>query len=142
MIEKPGVKEAPNDNVQSMHSASRIADVAGRPINAPAKPISIIGSGVFIRGEVASEEEILIEGTIEGTITHRSQHVVVGRSGHVKALIHANSVRVEGRVDGDIHGDELVELTDSAAVNGNIFCARIVVADGARLNGAVQTAMR
>lgn len=139
MLDKPGVKESQNDNVQSMHSGKTIAEVAGKPVNPPERPVSIIGSSVLIRGEVSSDEEILIEGTVEGTIAHQSQPVVVGKTGRVNALIHAGSVKVEGRVDGDIHGDDLVELTDSASVNGNIFCTRIKVADGARLNGTVQT---
>lgn len=140
MFEKPGVKEAPNVKVQSMHGGTRITDVAESRISPPVKtkPVSVIGSSVVIRGQLSSDEEILIEGTIEGTIAHQSQHVVVGRSGRVNALIHANSVRVEGRVDGDIHGDDLVELADGSSVNGNIFCARIKVEDGAKLNGTVQ----
>lgn len=140
MLEKPGVTEAPNVKVQSMHGSTRIAEVAENRINPPAqqKPVSVIGSSVVIRGQLSSDEEIHIEGTIEGTIAHQSQHVVIGRSGRVNALIHANSVRVEGRVDGDIHGDDLVELADGASVTGNIFCARIKVEDGAKLNGTVQ----
>jgi len=99
--------------------------------------VSVFGSTLVFRGELSADEEILIEGTVEGTIAHHKKNVVVGKQGRVKALIHANSVTIEGRVDGDIHGDVFVRLAESAEVSGNIFCSRITMEDGARFNGTM-----
>jgi len=80
----------------------------------------------------------LIEGTVTGTIAHHSKNVIVGKQGRVNALVHAHSVTIHGRVEGDIHGDALVVLTDGCEVNGNIFCPSIVMEEGARFNGTIQ----
>ena len=100
--------------------------------------VSVFGSSLVFRGELSADEEILIEGTVEGTIAHHKKNVTVGKQGRVSALIHANSVTIRGRVSGDIHGDVFVILEDGCEVNGNIFCPRIRVDDGAVFNGSIQ----
>ncbi|VUX55529.1 protein of unknown function [uncultured Woeseiaceae bacterium] len=104
---------------------------------AQAKNASEFGSTLVFRGELSADEEILIQGTVEGTIVHHKKTLVVGKDGRVKGLIHANYVTIEGEVDGDIHGDVMVRLTGSAEVSGDIYCARISMADGARFNGTM-----
>ncbi len=101
------------------------------------KNVSEFGSTLVFRGELSADEEILIQGTVEGTIVHHKKTLIVGKDGRVKGLIHANFVTIEGQVDGDIHGDVLVRLTGSADVSGDIFCARVSMDDGARFNGTM-----
>jgi cytoskeletal protein CcmA (bactofilin family) len=102
------------------------------------KSVSVFGSTLTFRGELSADEEIIIQGTVEGTIAHHKKNVTIGKQGRVFALIHANSVTIEGRVDGDIHGDEFVVMTEGAEVNGNIYCPRIRMEDGAKFNGTIQ----
>ena len=104
----------------------------------PRKTVSVFGSSLVFKGDLSADEEILIEGTVEGTIAHHKKNVTVGKQGRVIALIHANSVTIQGRVSGDIHGDVFVILEDGCEVNGNIFCPRIRVEDGAVFNGSIQ----
>jgi len=104
---------------------------------ARSKNVSEFGSTLVFRGELSADEEILIQGTVEGTIVHHKKTLIVGKQGRVNGLIHANIVTIEGRVDGDIHGDVLVRLTDSADVSGDIFCSRVSMDDGARFNGTM-----
>jgi cytoskeletal protein CcmA (bactofilin family) len=101
------------------------------------KNISVFGSTLVFRGELSADEEILIEGTVEGTIAHHKKHLIVGKEGRVTALIHASSITIEGRVDGDIHGDVRVRLTKGSEVNGNIFSPCIRMDEGARFNGTM-----
>jgi len=101
------------------------------------KSISVFGSTLVFRGELSADEEILIQGTIEGTIAHHKKNLIVGKEGRVTALIHASSITIEGRVDGDIHGDVYVRLTEGAQVNGNIFSPCIRMDEGARFNGTM-----
>ncbi len=101
------------------------------------KNVSEFGSTLVFRGELSADEEILIQGTVEGTIVHHKKTLIVGKDGRVKGLIHANFVTIEGQVDGDIHGDVLVRLTGSADVSGDIFCSRVSMDDGARFNGTM-----
>ncbi len=102
------------------------------------KNVSVLGSSLVFKGELSADEEILIQGTVEGTIAHHTKNITIGKHGRVFALIHANSVTIQGRVDGDIHGDEFVVMTAGSEVNGNIFCPRIRMEDGARFNGTIQ----
>lgn len=126
-------KSIDKDELQLTISASRNDIPRVRP-----KTASVFGSTLVFKGELSADEELLIQGTVEGTIAHHKKNVTVGEHGRVKALIHASSVTVQGRVDGDIHGDDYVILAAGAEVNGNIFCPRIRMDDGARFNGTIQ----
>jgi cytoskeletal protein CcmA (bactofilin family) len=101
------------------------------------KNVSVIGPTLVFKGELSADEDLVIEGTIEGTIAHHKKNLTIGAKGRVKADIHASSVLVEGQLDGDIHSDGLVSLAKGATVNGNINCARLVLQDGSRFNGKV-----
>ena len=99
--------------------------------------VSVIGPTLVFRGELSADEDLVIEGTIEGTIAHHKKNLTIGKKGRVTADIHASSVIVEGELYGDIHSDGLVSLASGAMVNGNIYCARLVLQEGARFNGNV-----
>jgi len=102
------------------------------------KNVSVIGSTLVIKGELSADEDLFIEGHIEGTIAHHKKHVTVGKQGRVVADIHASSVIVEGQLVGDIHSEGLVSLAKGADVRGNIYyCGRIVMEDGARFKGKI-----
>ena len=98
---------------------------------------TVIGSDVVFNGELVAGSNIYIHGTLEGTIARDTENVVVGEQGRVKALVHARSVRILGQVDGDIYGDEIVELMAGSRVNGNIFCPCVRLEKGAIFNGTV-----
>ena len=101
------------------------------------KNVSVIGPTLVIKGELSADEDLVIDGTIEGTIAHHKKNLTVGKQGRVTADIHASSVLVEGELNGDIHSDGLVSLAKGATVNGNIYCARLVMEDGARFSGNI-----
>ena len=102
------------------------------------KNVSVIGPTLVFKGELSADEDLVIEGTIEGTIAHHKKNLTIGAKGRVSADIHASSVLVEGRLDGDIHSDGLVSLAKGSTINGNIYCARLVLQDGAHFNGKVE----
>ncbi len=99
--------------------------------------VSVIGPTLIFKGDLIADEDLVIEGQVEGTIAHHNKNLTVGKQGRVKADLHANSIIVEGELVGDIHGDEVVTLASGADVIGNIFCRRIVIEDGARFNGKI-----
>ncbi len=154
MFEKSNRQENASTAVQPMSSnrtmAIKPADVGQPPLaSAPEtnaapelskKSATVIASDVIFKGELIAGNDVVIHGAIEGMIARHTNNVIVGKEGRVKALIHASCVKVQGQVDGDIYGDDLVELMDGARVNGNIFCPCIRVEKGARLNGTVSMA--
>ena len=104
--------------------------------------VSVIGPTLVFKGELEADEDLVIEGQVEGTIAHHKKRLTVGKLGRVKADIDASSVIVEGQLVGDIHGEEIVTLANGSDVTGNIFCRRIVIEDGARFNGKIDTGER
>lgn len=105
------------------------------------KNVSVIGPTLVFKGELSADEDLVIEGSIEGTIAHHKKNLTIGKQGRVTADIHATSVLVEGVLNGDITSDGLVSLAKGSTVTGNIYCTRLVMEDGARLNGKIEMAM-
>ena len=105
------------------------------------KNVSVIGPTLVFKGELSADEDLVIEGTIEGTIAHHKKNLTIGKKGRVTADIHASSVLVEGQLNGDIHSDGLVSLANGATVNGDVYCTRLVMEDGARFSGKVDMAV-
>jgi cytoskeletal protein CcmA (bactofilin family) len=100
--------------------------------------VSVIGPTLVFKGELSADEDLVIEGTIDGTIAHHKKNLTIGKKGRVTADIHASSVLVEGELNGDIHSDGLVSFANGATVNGNIYCTRLVMEDGGRFNGKIE----
>jgi cytoskeletal protein CcmA (bactofilin family) len=90
---------------------------------------------VHFKGEISAEESLVIEGSFEGKINQKDRNLTVGKKGQVNAEIHAKTIEVRGRVDGDLYATEVIRLFATSTVNGNIFCKRIVMDDGAVFNG-------
>ena len=87
-------------------------------------------------GEVFGDEEILINGRFEGKI-RVDRSVTVGPSGDVVGDILAKSVVVAGKVDGQILAEVRAELLASAVVKGSVHAPKVVIAEGAQLQGSV-----
>jgi cytoskeletal protein CcmA (bactofilin family) len=97
----------------------------------------VIGESIRVEGEIRGEEDLLIEGEVEGRISLEKQAVTVGRSGRVKADIHGQNLVVEGRVQGNLFAGEQVVVRTSGEVRGNITAPRVTLEDGAKFKGAI-----
>lgn len=102
-----------------------------------ARSDAMIGSSIVIKGTVTGDEDLLIEGKVEGTIDLNSNVVSVGQSGRVSADINAKIVNIEGEVTGDITGNEKVVISKSGNVRGNIVAPRVTLEDGAIFKGSI-----
>ena len=106
----------------------------------PAKGVSVLGPTLTFRGgELSSDEDLIIEGTVEGKIAHQSHHLTIGKSGRVKADVRARLITVYGTVEGDLHGDEGVQITATARVIGNVVAPRVSLESGATFQGSITT---
>jgi cytoskeletal protein CcmA (bactofilin family) len=97
---------------------------------------SVLGPTIRFKGELSCEEDLVIHGKIEGTIT-RTQRLTIGREGTIHANIDAAQVIVEGSIEGDVHADKSVSVTETANVTGNITAPAVSILQGARFNGSV-----
>jgi len=147
-VENPPFVEAPNyrrptivwkkkeDELPTTEPAPRPEAPVSRP--APRRSDrAVVGPTLKIRGEISGEEELLIQGQIDGKIVVKGQGVTVGKSGKVKADIHARTIRVEGQVRGDLFGEQEVVIETSGDVQGNLIAPSVRLENGSRFKGSI-----
>lgn len=97
-----------------------------------------IGKSISIKGDLTGEEDVLVEGRVEGKINLPNNELTIGANGKVDADVHAKTVLVIGRVAGNVSASERVEIQASGIVEGDVRGPRLVVQEGAQLNGSIQ----
>jgi len=95
-------------------------------------------SGLNIKGELSASEDIVFEGTFEGSIDLPQHRFVAGKNARVNASVKAKTVSVDGHVDGHITAD-VVDIHPTAVVSGSIVSGKLSVNDGANVNVSVNT---
>lgn len=103
----------------------------------PKMDVAHIGKSVVIKGELSGSEDLYLDGEVEGSIELRSHSLTIGPNGRVRANINAKDVVIHGKVDGNVRGNERVELKKSAVLNGDVITQRIVIEDGAFFKGSI-----
>jgi cytoskeletal protein CcmA (bactofilin family) len=98
---------------------------------------AMIGPSIEVKGTVTGDEDLVIQGKVEGSVELSAHQVTVGESGKVNADITARTVRVDGEVAGDIRGNEKVVISKSGNVRGNIVAPRVTLEDGAIFKGSI-----
>jgi len=97
---------------------------------------SILGPTLKFKGELTANEDLLIQGQIEGSINHTS-NLTIGKEGKIKANVKAEHISIEGRVNGDLTGSTAVVVKEGADVKGNIFSPTVTLREGATFNGSI-----
>jgi cytoskeletal protein CcmA (bactofilin family) len=100
--------------------------------------VANIGKSISIKGDLTGNEDMVIEGKVEGKVDLPNNQLTIGANGTVRAEINAKGIVVVGRVTGNINGTERVEIQGTGIVEGDVSAPRLVVAEGAVLNGAIQ----
>ncbi len=100
--------------------------------------VANIGKSISIKGDLTGNEDIVIEGTVDGKVDLPSGQLTIGSNGTVKGEIQAKSVVVVGRVQGNVTGTERIEIQGTGTVEGDVTAPRLVVAEGAAINGTIQ----
>jgi len=108
----------------------------------PAAPVNsgraaVIGPGIVITGDISGDENLVIEGRVDGNIRLESHQVDIGQSGRVNADITAKIIKIAGEVRGDLNGTEKVIILRSGNVYGNIVAPRMTLEDGAIFKGSI-----
>lgn len=97
---------------------------------------TIVGPAIAIRGRIEGEEDLRVEGRIEGSIA-LTETLYVEPSGVVIAEVEARDVVVSGVIIGDVTAANSVTLNKGAKLVGNIRTPRLIIADGASFRGDV-----
>ena len=101
-----------------------------------------IGPSIRITGDVRSTEPVQIDGHVRGTVNMRDTTVTIGPTAVVEADVRGARVAVLGTVQGNISATERIDLAPTANVKGSLSANIVVLADGARFNGAIDMGQR
>lgn len=124
------------DDVSAETSGSETERRSAEPSEAGADQ-AIIGNSIRIQGEVTGDEDLTIQGYVDGSVNLDQHAVTVGPDGEVHADIVARVITVDGKVDGDLTAEEQIVVRSSAKVEGDITAPRVVLEDGAHFRGGV-----
>ncbi|MGV6807970.1 MAG: bactofilin family protein [bacterium] len=128
--------EAPAPDGKAPQSAVEAPTPSGS-IPSNNRRMAVIGSSIVIKGEVSGDEDLTIDGKVEGSVKLPGHALSVGSSGTVDADVEAKTVKIDGQVNGDIVGIEKVVISKSGKVRGNIMAPRVTLEDGAHFKGSI-----
>lgn len=97
---------------------------------------TVIGPGLSVEGELTSDEEVVVHGTLKGSLTSKDV-VSVGGDGVVEADIAARSLSIAGNVTGNVTAHERVDIQAGGRLIGDVKASRLTIADGASFKGNV-----
>lgn len=104
----------------------------------PEERISHLGHNVRIQGKIFSEQDLQVDGEIDGTLEVPGHNLTVGAKARVKAEIKAHNISIVGTVEGSIEATERIELCSQCRVVGEIKTRRIAIKDGAFFKGNIE----
>jgi cytoskeletal protein CcmA (bactofilin family) len=111
------------------------------PYDSATERVSVLGPTLHFKGELHADEELLIKGRIEGSITH-SQRITVCAEGTVTANVRAQVIVVEGTLQGDLTAEKSVMVRETAKLRGNITAPNVSIVEGAHFTGGIDMEKR
>ncbi|MEW6353330.1 MAG: polymer-forming cytoskeletal protein [Pseudomonadota bacterium] len=103
----------------------------------PRNERATIGPSISIKGDLSGDEDLTIEGRVEGKVDLKQHKITVGRKGVVRADMHAKVISIEGEVQGTLTAEEQIVLCKSSNVRGDIIAPRVTLEDGAKFKGSI-----
>ena len=95
---------------------------------------TLVGAGTTVKGDISSNSDLRIDGTIVGNI-HSASKVIVGANGVVDGDINGNQADIMGKVNGNIRAKDMLQLRGDSTVNGNVYAGKLQVEPSAVFNG-------
>ena len=116
------------------------------PLNLPGKgvahpprgepTIAVIGHKVYIKGELRGDEDVAVEGKVEGRIK-LNKHLIINKRGIVRAEVFADWITVAGTLIGNVNAKTKVEILSTGHLEGDIKTPNIVISEGAHFRGNI-----
>lgn len=97
---------------------------------------TVIGEGLSVEGEIVSDEEIVVHGSVRGKL-RSTDAVTIGSTGVVQADVSGSTVSIAGQVTGNVTATERLDLQPGGRLVGDVKAARFTIADGASFKGNV-----
>lgn len=137
----PVVSRVPETNVIKPTPVSAEGTVvsATRPVSGMVAGASArLGGSLHIRGEISGNEDLHVDGSVEGLIQLDERKLTIGTSAKVTADVVAREIVIYGSVKGNLHARERIEIKKDGSVIGDLTTARIMIEDGAYFKGSVE----
>ncbi len=112
-------------------------DSAGSRSQNPSGEVAVIGRSIKINGDVRGEEDLRIDGDVTGTIHLPNHRLTIGSEGRVQAGVCAESMTIDGEMNGDMYSSECVSICKNARITGNIIASRVSLEEGAHFKGSI-----
>lgn len=128
---------SPTQRPGSMAGSSSAAATT-RPNSSTPRSLACLGTTVEVKGKISGEEDLQIDGKVEGPISLQGQTLTVGRTGQLNSEVTAREVVVHGKVTGNLRARDRVEIKKDGSVIGDIATARISIEDGAYFKGHIE----
>jgi cytoskeletal protein CcmA (bactofilin family) len=135
----------PQSNTPSTSSFQRSSEpvsdpnaFSSRPGTPGARSLACIGGSLEIKGRITADEDLQIDGNVEGPVSIRGHRLTIGRSGQLNSEVTARELVVFGKITGNINATDRVEIKKDGAVIGDIQTARISIEDGAVFKGRIE----
>lgn len=145
IMEKPEIspETSPEDESLTESQVIRMRDVPetvkpNRPEPESNDKVSVIGESLYFKGELTAGEDLVIEGTVEGTINQGKCCLTVKPKGRLVANVNATKIFIEGKVKGDLHATVSVKVRKGGEVEGNIVAPTVSLEEGASFNGCIE----
>ena len=139
---KPGQSEAPGPapaQEPRLANPPQNTPPGIRPVSSPvARDLACLGASLTIKGQITGEEDLQIEGKVEGPISLQGHRLTVGRSARLNSEVNAREVVVYGKASGNLRARDRVEIKKDGEVTGDITTARISIEDGAYFKGRIE----
>src|SRR5271169_6773101 len=97
-----------------------------------------LGASLHVKGEITGNEDLHIDGTVEGLVHLEDRRLTIGASAKVTADIIAREVAVFGNVKGNLRARDRIEIKKDGSVVGDLTTARIMIEDGAYFKGSIE----
>jgi cytoskeletal protein CcmA (bactofilin family) len=104
----------------------------------PAEPTSRLGSSLQVKGEISGDQDLHLDGTVEGLVHLGDRKLTVGATAKLVADVIAGEVIVYGTVKGNVRGKAKIEIKKDGSVNGDLTTAQIIIEDGAYFKGSIE----
>ena len=119
-------------------AGSSVAVAAARPTPPTSRSLACLGASLEIKGKIIGEEDLQIDGKVDGPVSLEGRRLTVGRTGKLNSEISAGDVIVHGSVTGNLRARDRVEIRKDGSVIGDIAAARISIEDGAYFKGRIE----
>jgi cytoskeletal protein CcmA (bactofilin family) len=125
--------QAPAPSVVSFN-----APLTQRSISPTTRSLARLGANLYIKGHLTGTEDLQIDGKVDGPITLQGHQLTVGATAVLNSEVHAGEVIVYGKVVGNVHASERVDIKTDGSVVGDISTSRISIEDGAHFKGRIE----